>query len=61
MPTHNGERRQMRKIIATGWSVKLQLVHFLYCGNDGVVRGKSCHIAFLSSYLESEIGLTVAM
>ena len=39
----------------------VRLVRFLYCGNDGVIRGKACHTEFLSSYLESGIGLTVAM
>lgn len=39
----------------------VQLVRFLYCGNDGVIRGKACHTAFLESYLRSGIGLTVAM
>jgi hypothetical protein len=36
-------------------------VRFLYCGNDGVIRGKACHTRFLPSYLRSGIGLTVAM
>ena len=61
MPTQNAERRQIRKIIATCRSSTIQLVRFLYCGNDGIVRGKSCHTSFLPSYLESGIGLTVAM
>ncbi len=39
----------------------IQLVRFLYCGNDGVIRGKACHTRFLDSYLTSGIGLTVAM
>jgi glutamine synthetase len=39
----------------------VQLVRFLYCGNDGVIRGKACHAEFLESYLVSGIGLTVAM
>src|SRR5262249_42311931 len=34
---------------------------FLYCGNDGVIRGKACHTRFLDSYLTSGIGVTVAM
>jgi len=38
-----------------------QLVRFLYCGNDGVIRGKACHVEFLASYLRSGIGMTVAM
>jgi glutamine synthetase len=39
----------------------VHLVRFLYCGNDGVIRGKACHAEFLDSYLASGIGLTVAM
>ena len=39
----------------------VQLVRFLYCGNDSVIRGKACHAAFLPSYIASGIGLTVAM
>lgn len=39
----------------------VQLVRFLYCGNDGVIRGKAAHADFLESYLASGIGLTVAM
>jgi glutamine synthetase len=38
-----------------------QLIRFLYCGNDGIIRGKTVHADFLESYLESGIGLTVAM
>ncbi len=61
MPAQNAERRQIRRILADCRSAKVQLVRFLYCGNDGVVRGKACHTRFLPSYLESGIGLTVAM
>ena len=39
----------------------MQLVRFLYCGNDSVIRGKACHAALPQSYLASGIGLTVAM
>jgi glutamine synthetase len=58
--THQ-RRRQVRKIFAQCRAAKIQLVRFLYCGNDGVIRGKACHTRFLDSYLESGIGLTVAM
>jgi glutamine synthetase len=61
MPASSIERRQFRRILADCRLAKIQLVRFLYCGNDGVVRGKSCHTRFLASYLESGIGLTVAM
>ena len=39
----------------------LRLVRFLYCDNDGIIRGKSSGMAGLKSRLESGIGLTVAM
>src|SRR5215510_933137 len=53
--------RQIRAILRRGRSAGTQLVRFLYCGNDGVIRGKACHTEFLKSYLTSGIGLTVAM
>src|SRR5262250_3225020 len=53
--------RQARAIVRRCRTGNIQLVRFLYCGNDGVIRGKACHTQFLSSYLESGIGLTVAM
>ncbi len=55
------ERRRVREILARCRSAKVQLVRFLYCGNDSVIRGKACHTQFLNSYLRSGIGLTVAM
>lgn len=55
------DERLVREIVRQCKSAKIQLVRFLYCGNDGVIRGKACHARFLSSYLESGIGLTVAM
>ena len=39
----------------------LRLVRFLWCGNDGTVRGKASARAGLEGRLESGIGLTVAM
>lgn len=56
-----GEGRQTPDILRTCATRGIQLVRFLYCGNDGVIRGKSCHTRFLNSYLRSGIGLTVAM
>ncbi|PYN95564.1 MAG: glutamine synthetase [Candidatus Rokuibacteriota bacterium] len=53
--------RESRRVIRECRDAKTQLVRFLYCGNDGVIRGKACHTRFLPSYLESGIGLTVAM
>ncbi|HEY2940089.1 MAG TPA: glutamine synthetase [Gaiellaceae bacterium] len=39
----------------------LRLVRFLWCGNDGTVRGKASAIRGLEGRLQSGIGLTVAM
>jgi glutamine synthetase len=39
----------------------VKLVRFLYCGNDGVIRGKTVFIEALDAALESGLGLTVAM
>ncbi len=39
----------------------LRLVRFLYCDNDGVIRGKASGITDLETRLERGIGLTVAM
>src|SRR6266481_6403162 len=67
MPTRSGEKpkdadaRQSRVILARCKADDVQLVRFLYCGNDSVIRGKACHTRFLPSYLRSGIGLTVAM
>lgn len=55
------QERQIREILRQCRSAKIQLIRFLYCGNDGVIRGKACHSQFLDSYLKSGIGLTVAM
>ncbi len=55
------DRRRSREILARCKAARVQLVRFLYCGNDGVIRGKACHTQFLNSYLRSGIGLTVAM
>ena len=42
-------------------SAGLRLVRFLYCDNDGVIRGKCSGIANLETRLEDGIGLTLAM
>jgi glutamine synthetase len=39
----------------------VKLVRFLYCGNDGLIRGKTAAIEVLDGALEAGIGLTVAM
>jgi glutamine synthetase len=55
------QTRQRRVILDSCRAQGIHLVRFLYCGNDGVIRGKACHTRFLPSYLESGIGMTVAM
>ena len=40
---------------------ELRLVRFLWCGNDGTVRGKASARTGLEGRLESGIGLTVAL
>jgi len=57
----NAAARGHRAILSRCAAEKVQLVRFLYCGNDSVIRGKACHTRFLDSYLRSGIGLTVAM
>jgi glutamine synthetase len=54
-------QRRLRHIVRQSRHEKIQLVRFLYCGNDSVIRGKACATEFLDSYLVSGIGLTVAM
>jgi glutamine synthetase len=66
MPTARSDRtrtrdRGRRDIVTRCRAEDVRLVRFLYCGNDGVIRGKACHTRFLPSYLDSGIGLTVAM
>lgn len=39
----------------------LRLVRFLYCDHGNVIRGKTVHASALADFLESGIGLTVAM
>lgn len=39
----------------------LRLVRFLWCGNDGTIRGKASSLRGLEGRLESGIGLTVGM
>jgi len=59
-PRHTASARA-RQVVARCKRERIQLVRFLYCGNDSVIRGKACHAAFLPSYIASGIGLTVAM
>jgi glutamine synthetase len=53
--------QQTQEILRHCQTSGTQLVRFLYCGNDSVIRGKACHVRFLDSYVRSGIGLTVAM
>src|SRR5438270_8381894 len=50
-----------QEIVAKAEASGLRLVRFLYCDNDGIIRGKSAGIANLKERLETGIGLTVAM
>jgi glutamine synthetase len=49
------------EIVARAETAGLRLVRFLYCDNDGIIRGKSTGIAGLKDRLETGIGLTLAM
>ena len=49
------------ELVAQAEASGLRLVRFLYCDNDGIIRGKSAGIANLKDRLETGIGLTVAM
>src|SRR5262245_18974864 len=59
--TRSAGRPNAKDVLARCRAGKIDLVRFLYCGNDSVIRGKACHTRFLESYLRSGIGLTVAM
>jgi glutamine synthetase len=50
-----------REIVQRADEAGLRLVRFLWCGNDGTVRGKASAMRGLEGRLESGIGLTVAM
>ena len=39
----------------------IRTVRFLYCDHGNIVRGKAVHASALSDFLESGVGLTVAM
>ena len=38
----------------------VSLIRFLYIGNDGIIRGKTTHVKYLSSVIDSGIGVTKA-
>jgi len=52
---------QRSRVVAQAQAADLRLVRFLYCDNDGVIRGKATGRSGLGPRLESGIGLTVAM
>ena len=52
---------EAREVVEQADKAGLRLVRFLWCGNDGTVRGKASAIHGLEGRLESGIGLTVAM
>jgi len=48
-------------VVGRAEQVGLRLIRFLYCDNDGVIRGKATGLSRLGERLETGIGLTVAM
>ncbi|HEX3630555.1 MAG TPA: glutamine synthetase family protein [Candidatus Dormibacteraeota bacterium] len=50
-----------REIVAQAEAAGLRLVRFLYCDNDGIIRGKSSGINGFADRLDTGIGLTLAM
>src|SRR5437868_5844924 len=50
-----------REIVAQAEAAGLRLVRFLYCDNDGIIRGKSSGINGFADRLNTGIGLTLAM
>src|SRR5882757_10166219 len=49
------------QIVERARTAGLRLVRFLYCDNDGLIRGKATGMSGLRRRLETGIGLTVAM
>jgi glutamine synthetase len=52
---------EAREVVQRADEAGLRLVRFLWCGNDGTVRGQASAMRGLEGRLESGIGLTVAM
>jgi glutamine synthetase len=52
---------QRSEVVRRAKEAGLRLVRFLYCDNDGLIRGKATGISGLAERLEAGIGLTVAM
>ncbi|WP_338202007.1 glutamine synthetase family protein [Candidatus Nephthysia bennettiae] len=61
MVDHGGRRPGREEILEQAERAGLNLVRFLYCDNDGMIRGKATARSGLSHRLEAGIGLTVAM
>jgi glutamine synthetase len=51
----------MSDVLVRAQTDNVRSVRFLYCDHANVVRGKSAHVSALADFLESGIGLTVAM
>jgi glutamine synthetase len=51
----------MQDVLAQVTRENLRLVRFLYCDHANVVRGKAAHASALDDFLQSGIGLPVAM
>src|SRR5215471_7708661 len=49
------------EIMRRARQANVTLVRFLYCGNDGVLRGKMTHIDFLAQRLRTGMGLPMAV
>jgi glutamine synthetase len=59
--TQEGCSMNRDEVLARVRSQGVRLVRFLYCDNANVVRGKAAHAGALADFLDSGIGLTVAM
>ncbi|MBI3961917.1 MAG: glutamine synthetase [Deinococcus sp.] len=49
------------QVLAQVKASDIELVRFLYCDNGNIIRGKMAHRDSLAGFMESGIGLTVAM
>src|SRR3981189_172553 len=49
------------QVVERACEAGLRLVRFLYCDNDGIIRGKAAGMSGLHRRLEKGIGLTVEM
>src|SRR5437588_9279317 len=50
-----------REVVAQAEAAGIRLVRFLYCDNDGIIRGKGSGIHGFADRLNGGIGLTLAM